>query len=150
MFHVSRSLRYDTRYERPIPSFPPPPFVTGNILLAACRAWRENRSLPPAQFQFLFFLFLFSFTLSPVKILPRHKRITRMARYAESLVRAKAKSDDLSLSPKATSNFYFFFVCLLFTLTRSLFLSLPLARTFSRSFSLSLFLLNRACRPSVF
>lgn len=65
------------------------------------------------------------------KVFP-DKRITRMARFAKSLVRAKAKSDDLSLSPKATSNFF----CLLFTLTRSLFLSFSLA--FSRTLPLSL------------
>lgn len=93
--------RFDTRYERAIPSFPSSPIVTGNIL--AAWAWRENQSFRPAISVSFFFLFLPSL---PWRF--PDKRITRMARYAESLVRAKAKSDDLSLSPKATSNFFLF------------------------------------------
>lgn len=80
----------------------------------------------------IFFLLWFFFILSFVKVSP-DKWITRMACFAKSLVRAKAKSDDLSLSPKATSIFF----CLFFTLTLSLFLSrsLILAHFFFLSFS---------------
>lgn len=102
------SLIVDTCYERAIPSsfF----IFTGNIL-AACERGARINFLPPVIF----------FILSFVKVFP-DKWITRMACFAKSLVRAKAKSDDLSLSPKATSIFF----CLFFTLTLSLFLSLSL------------------------
>lgn len=66
------------------------------------------------------------------KVFP-DKRITRMARFAKSLVRAKAKSDDLSLSPKATSNFFLF---TFYTYKESLSLILTGILSHSSSFSL--------------
>lgn len=66
------------------------------------------------------------------KVFP-DKRITRMARFAKSLVWAKAKSDDLSLSPKATSNFFLF---TFYTYKESLSLILTGILSHSSSFSL--------------
>lgn len=101
------------------------PIVTGNVL--AAWAWRENQFFPPA-FSCFFSFFSFFLTHSPVKF-PRQTDNTDGS-LRKSLVRAKAKSDDLSLSPKATSkNFLFTF----YTYKESLSLSYTHARTHSRT-----------------
>lgn len=71
--------------------------------------------------------------LSFVKVSP-DKWITRMACFAKSLVRAKAKSDDLSLSPKATSIFFVYFLHLHWV-SFSLFLSFLHTFSFSLRFT---------------
>lgn len=99
------------------------PIVTENVL--AAWAWRENQFFPPAFACFFSFLFL---THSPVKF-PRQTDNTDGS-LRKSLVRAKAKSDDLSLSPKATSkNFLFTF----YTYKESLSLAHMHAHTHART-----------------
>lgn len=93
--------------------------------------------LPSAISSFFYPLFRKSF--------PRQTDITRMACFAKSLVRAKAKSDDLSLSPKATSIF-FFFVYFFYTYMESLSLSFSHSRYHSLTHSLS-FSLSRTSVP---
>lgn len=108
------------------------------------RGARINFSL--LHFLVSFRSFLFFLTHSPVKF-PRQTDNTDGS-LRKSLVRAKAKSDDLSLSPKATSkNFLFTF----YTYKESLSLSYTHARTHSRThtriFSLS-FSPEPVCRRS--
>lgn len=88
--------------------------------------------------RFLFFLFNPLFR----KSFPRQTDITRMACFAKSLVRAKAKSDDLSLSPKATSIFFLF---IFYTYMESLSLSFSHSCYHSLTLFLSLFP-ELACR----
>lgn len=113
---------------------------------SGCMSVARESIFPSCIFLFLFVLFFFFLTHSPVKF-PRQTDNTDGS-LRKSLVRAKAKSDDLSLSPKATSkNFLFTF----YTYKESLSLSYTHARTHSRThtriFSLS-FSPEPVCRRS--
>lgn len=95
---------------------------------SGCMSVARESIFPSCIFLFLFVLFFFFLTHSPVKF-PRQTDNTDGS-LRKSLVRAKAKSDDLSLSPKATSkNFLFTF----YTYKESLSLSYTHARTHSRT-----------------
>lgn len=130
--------RPDTCYERAInPSFPFSLLLTAPLSPSLPEMFWLHERGARINFSLLHFLvsfrsFLFFLTHSPVKF-PRQTDNTDGS-LRKSLVRAKAKSDDLSLSPKATSkNFLFTF----YTYKESLSLSCTHARTHSHMHFLS-------------